>query len=118
MKIAGALEIAGAIEIAGVDDHRQDLLEAAVGGEAPVEAGAPAGVAGDAILVDAQQQGVAAAVHPQLDPPLGLAGPLPLPPQLCTRTRPVAHPSAGPRLHPGPPVPPSPPHHPPHAPPL
>src|SRR3546814_10658796 len=89
MKIAGALEIAGAIEIAGVDDHRQDLLEAAVGGEAPVEAGAPAGVAGDALLVDAQQQGVAVAVHPQLDQPLGLAGALALAPQPGARARPV-----------------------------
>src|SRR3546814_12363809 len=69
--------------------------------EAPVEAGAPAGVAGDALLVDAQQQGVAVAVHPQLDQPLGLAGALALAPQLGARARPVAPPAAGQRLHQG-----------------
>src|SRR3546814_17217475 len=72
--------------------------------EAPVEAGAPAGVAGDALLVDAQQQGVAVAVHPQLDQPLGLAGALALAPQLGARARPAAHPAAGQLPHQGPAV--------------
>src|SRR4051794_28069138 len=59
----------------------------------PVEAAALAGVAGRALLVDQQQQGVAVAVQPDVAAPLPGTGGLSLPPVLLAAARPVGGPA-------------------------
>ena len=61
------------------DHHRRDVSEQHVG----VEAGAVAGVAGRALLVDDQQHRVAVAVQPDLVHVLGVPGGLALDPYSC-----------------------------------
>src|SRR5918997_2885137 len=60
-----------------------------------VEAGALAGVAGRALLVDQDQQGVAVAVQPDVADPLAVAGGLALHPVLAPAARPVGGPAGG-----------------------
>src|SRR3954454_2304317 len=73
----------------------------------PVEAGALAGVARRALLVDEEQQRVAVAVQPDVAHPLAVAGGLPLDPVLAAAARPVRRPPGRERaaqrlvVHPG-----------------
>src|SRR3712207_2831773 len=60
-----------------------------------VEAGALAGVAGRALLVDHDQQRVAVAVQPDVADPLAVPGGLPLHPVLPPAARPVGGPAGG-----------------------
>ena len=70
-------------------DDRRDLLELAVADRAE-EAVVPAGVAGDAGLVDQDQQGVAVAIDAQIDQVLDVARRVALAPRRLARARPVA----------------------------
>src|SRR5262252_8148543 len=63
-----------------------------------VEAAAPPGVAGDAVLIDEQQHRVAIAIDAQLHQPLHLAGALALAPEFLARAGPVVHPTGPQRL--------------------
>src|SRR5579883_2123568 len=95
-----------AIERLGRDRNIDDLLQAAAPKRGE-EAGAPTGVAGDALLVDLKQHGILVAVEAELDQRLHLAGTLALAPQRAARARPVADPACAQRLleglavHPG-----------------
>src|ERR687886_3019849 len=60
-----------------------------------VEAGALAGVAGRALLVDEDQQRVAVAVQADVAHPLAVPGGLPLHPVLAPAARPVGGPAGG-----------------------
>src|SRR5262249_25871637 len=91
---AAAASSSVAIELLRVDQRLGDRRPVAVAGGAE-EAGAAAGVAGDALLVDAEQQRVAVAIEPQLDQALDLARGLALAPQPAARARPVAGLPAG-----------------------
>ena len=81
---------------------RRGLTPSAHRDQVGVEAGAVAGVAGRALLVDLDQQGVAVAVEPDLLDPLPVAGGLALDPVLLARAAPVRRPAgrqrAGQRL--------------------
>src|SRR5919107_2174124 len=71
-----------------------------------VEAGALAGVAGRALLVDEEQQRVAVAVQPHVADPLAVPGGLPLHPVLPAAARPVGGPARGQRAGQPPALPP------------
>src|SRR5918998_1428918 len=84
-----------------VSPSRTDDLQLAV------EAGPLAGVAGRALLVDEDQQGVTVAVQPDVADPLPVSGGLALDPVLAPAARPVRGPAGGQRatqrlvVHPG-----------------
>src|SRR5690242_4354693 len=83
-----------AIELLRVDQRVGDRRPVAIARGAE-EAGAASGVAGDALLVDAEQQRIAVAIEAQLDQALDLPRGLALAPQPAARARPVAGLAAG-----------------------
>ena len=91
--VTGVVSAMGvAVQRVGRDLRRSDFDQGAVEGGS-VEAVAAAGVAGDAVLVDQQQQRVAVAIDAELLQVLGLAGGFALSPQPAAAAAEVADPA-------------------------
>src|SRR3954470_7838011 len=83
-----------AVECLGRNLGCHGLDQPAIAGST-VEAGPPPGMAGDAVLMHAQQHGVAVAIDQKLPQVLGLAGGLALAPQPVAAAAEVADPAGG-----------------------